>query len=110
MLRSRIWIPVVLVASVAACADGDAPSDPKDTPPGDPNVLVIRPDAHDVSPPLTELARRPVPFASERPREAEPWRRIPHKQIDAAGPVVDPVVQSAVGGPDIPTPITTFEG
>ncbi|HEX8110888.1 MAG TPA: hypothetical protein VF516_24315, partial [Kofleriaceae bacterium] len=73
-------------------------------------MQVIKPDAQDVSPPLSELAKRPVPFAVERQHEAEPWRAIPHKQLEASGPVVDPVVQTAIGGPDIPTPITTFEG
>jgi hypothetical protein len=101
MLRSRAWILGVLAASLTACATGG---------PDDSNVQVIKADAQDVSPPLSELAKRPVPFASERAHEAEPWRAIPHKQLEAAGPVVDPVVQSAIGGPDIPTPITTFEG
>ena len=102
MLRSRTWILGVLAVSVAACATG-GPSD-------DSNVQVIKPDVQDVSPPLSELAKRPVPFVSERAHEAEPARPIPHKQFEAAGQVADPVVQSAIGGPDIPTPITTFEG
>ena len=101
MLRSRAWILGVLAASLAACATGGA---------DDSNVQVIKADAQDVSPPLSELAKRPVPLASERTHEAEAWRRIPHPQIEAAGPVVDPVVQTAIGGPNIPTPITTFEG
>ena len=101
MLRSRAWILGVLAASLAACATGGS---------DDSNVQVIKADAQDVSPPLSELAKRPVPLASERTHEAEAWRRIPHAQIEAAGPVVDPVVQTAIGGPNIPTPITTFEG
>ena len=101
MLRSRAWILGVLAASLTACATGGS---------DDSNVQVIKPDAQDVSPPLSELAKRPVPLASERTHEAEAWRKIPHPQIEAAGPVVDPVVQTAVGGPNIPTPITTFEG
>jgi subtilisin-like proprotein convertase family protein len=101
MLRSRSWILGVLAVSLTACATGGA---------DDSNVTVIHPDAQDVSPPLSELAKRPVPLASERAHEAEAWRRIPHPQIEAAGPSVDPVVQSAIGGPNIPTPITTFEG
>lgn len=101
MLRSRAWILGVLAVSVTACATGGS---------DDSNVQVIKPDVSDVSPPLSELAKRPVPFVSERAHEAEAWRRIPHKQIEAAGQVVDPVVQSAIGGPNIPTPITTFEG
>ncbi len=100
-LRSRAWILGVLAASLAACATGGS---------DDSNVQVIKPDAQDVSPPLSELAKRPVPLASERAHEAEPWRAVPHKQLEASGPVVDPVVQTAIGGPDIPTPITNFEG
>jgi subtilisin-like proprotein convertase family protein len=102
MLRSRAWILGVLTASVAACATAGSDDSP--------NVQVIKPDVSDVSPPLSELAKRPVPYVSERAHEAEPWRAIPHKQIEAAGHVADPVVQSAIGGPNIPTPITTFEG
>jgi subtilisin-like proprotein convertase family protein len=101
MLRSRVWILGVLAASVTACATGGS---------DDSNVQVIKADAQDVSPPLSELAKRPVPFASERAHEAEAWRQIPHKHLEASGPVVDPVVQTAIGGPNIPTPITTFEG
>jgi subtilisin-like proprotein convertase family protein len=110
MLRAQIWMAAVLMASIAACGDGSVASDASDNARGDTNVLVIQSDGHDVSPPLSELARRPVPLGSETAREAEPWRKIPHPQMEAAGPVVDPVVQSAIGGPDIPTPITTFEG
>ena len=94
MLRSRAWILGVLAASLTACATGG---------PDDSNVQVIKADAQDVSPPLSELVKRPVPLASERAHEAEAWRRIPHPQIEAAGPVVDPLVQTAIGGPDIPT-------
>jgi subtilisin-like proprotein convertase family protein len=101
MLRSRAWILGVLAASLTACATGA---------PDDSNVQVIKADAQDVSPPLSELAKRPVPLASERAHEAEPWRKIPRKHLESSGPVVDPVVQTAFGGPDIPTPITTFEG
>src|ERR1041384_3067152 len=31
-------------------------------------------------------------------------------RLQSAGPVVDPVVQNAIGGPNIPTPSSTFEG
>ncbi|HEX7836986.1 MAG TPA: proprotein convertase P-domain-containing protein [Kofleriaceae bacterium] len=88
---------------VASCATGGPADDSK--------VTVIKPDSSDVSPPLTELAKIPVPeVVSLRGHEAEPVRAIPHMRLQSAGHVVDPVVQNAIGGPDIPTPITTFEG
>ncbi|HEX3758148.1 MAG TPA: hypothetical protein VHW23_05560, partial [Kofleriaceae bacterium] len=95
------WFAGVLAVSLVACATGGQ---------DDSNVQVIKPDVSDVSPPLSELAKRPVPYSLGRAHEAEPWRSIPHKQLEAAGPTVDPVVQNAIGGPNIPTPITTFEG
>ena len=89
--------------SVAACATGGPAAD-------DSGVQVIKPDMQDVSRPLSELAKLPVFQVATRAHEAEPWRGIPHKQFESAGSVVDPVVQDALGGPNIPTPITTFEG
>ncbi|HEY0476797.1 MAG TPA: proprotein convertase P-domain-containing protein [Kofleriaceae bacterium] len=95
----------MLALSVAACATG-GPSDDTNT-----KVEVIKPDAQDVSPPLTELAKIPVPEVfGLRAHEAEPVRGVPHMRAQAAGNVIDPVVQNALGGPNIPTPITTFEG
>src|SRR5262249_37024905 len=98
-MRSRTSVPGLLALFVAACATG-GPSD---------GVQVIKPDVQDVSPPLTELAKYPVPEASTRAHEAEPARRIPHPQLQSAQ-LADPVVQDAIGGPDIPSPITNFEG
>src|SRR3954452_15643959 len=107
MLRSRICVSGLLALFVAACATG-GPSDDKASsrpsanttnggPSGQPSMQVVKQDAQDVSPPLSELAKRRVPFVSERAHEAEPWRQIPHKQLQATGPVVDPVVQNAIG-------------
>src|SRR5262249_27664834 len=86
----------------AACATG-GPSD-------DPGVQVIKPDGQDVSPPLSELAKRPVPEVSVRAHEAEAWRQIPHKQFESAGPVIDTVVQTAIGGPNIPSLTAPCQG
>ena len=103
MLRSRACVSGLLALFVASCAAG-GPSD-------DSKVQVIKPDVQDVSPPLSELAKRPVPESLDRAREAEPVRPVPHMQFQAATQVADPVVQNAIGGgPNIPSPITTFEG
>src|SRR5262245_45152432 len=100
MLRSRAWILVVMPAFVAACATGG---------PDGQKPQVIKPDVSDVSPPLSLLAKEPVPeIVGLRSKEAEPWRAVPHMRFEATGPVIDPVVQSAVGsGPFIPSPIAT---
>ena len=120
MLRSRAWrVPGLLTLFVAACATGGpddkaagGPSDDKTMggPSGGANMRVIKPDSSDVSPPLTELARRAVPELAGRPREAEPVRPIPHMRAQLAGQVADPVVQSAFGGPLIPATSANFEG
>src|SRR5262245_16071879 len=104
MLRSRTWILAVMPAFVAACATG-GPSDNQ-------KVQVIKPDVSDVSPPLSLLAKEPIPeIVGLRSKEAEPWRAVPHMRFQSTEAVVDPVVQEAVGsGPFIPSPITTFEG
>src|ERR1041384_8289642 len=53
MLRSRARVPGLAPALfVAACATG-GPSD-------DTKVEIIKPDGHDISPPLTELVKIPV--------------------------------------------------
>jgi len=104
MLRSRTWLLGLMAATVAACATGGPADDSK--------VEVIKPSATDISPPLSELAKIPVPEnATLRAIEAEPWRAVPHMRFQSTAPVVDPVVQSSLGsGPFIPSPITTFEG
>src|SRR5678816_688002 len=103
MLRSRAYVPGLVALLVASCATGGSSDDSK--------VTVIKPDSSDVSPPLIELAKIPVPeVVGLRAHEAEPVRPVPHMRLQSAGQVTDPVVQSAIGGPDIPTPITTFEG
>ncbi len=103
MFPRRTWIFGVLTAAMAACAPEGASSDTK--------AQVIKPDGADVSLPLTELAKLPVPEGlRSRAREAEPVRLIPHMQGQAAALRPDPLLQSAFGtGPNIPTP-TTFEG
>src|SRR5215831_18497733 len=101
MFRSRACVPGLVALFVAGCATGG---------PDDSKVQVIKPDVQDVSPPLTELAKWPVPETSGRAREAEPARPIPHMRFESARQVTDPVVQNAIGGPNIPSPITNFEG
>ena len=101
MLRSSVWIPGLLIAFVAACAS-DGPAD-------DTTVQVIKPDVQDVSLPLSELAKVPVPEVS-RTFEAEPVRPIPHMRTQSDAQQADPVVQNAIGGANIPSPIASFEG
>jgi subtilisin-like proprotein convertase family protein len=92
-----------LTTLVVSCATG--------TPEEDTNVTVIKPDVYDVSPPLRELAKIPVPESSKlRAREASPARAIPHMRQRSAVQQPDPVVQNAIGGPNIPTPLVSFEG
>jgi subtilisin-like proprotein convertase family protein len=103
MLPTRNWILGLLTASVVACASED-PSD-------DTKVLVIKSDVQDVSAPLSELAKLAARDTVEiRAHEAEPVRPIPHMRTQSATLQADPVVQSAFGGADIPTPIVSFEG
>ena len=71
MLRSRLWLAVVVASSVAACATGGPADETK--------VEVIKPDVQDVSLPLRELAKVPViETTGLRAHEAEPARPIPH--------------------------------
>jgi len=104
MLRTRVWLSGLLATMVVSCATGAPDVDNK--------VTVIKPDAQDVSPPLRDLAKVPVPEVfGLRAHEAEPARPIPHMHGQAAAQGPDPVIQSAFGaGPNIPTPTTTFEG
>ena len=105
MLRSRAWFAVVLSTLVASCATGGAPEDDH------PRVEVIKADAQDVSPALSDLAKIPVPeVLGQRAREAEPWRSIPHPQIQTLGQPRDPVVQDVIGQAQIPSPLVSFEG
>ncbi|HEX7836988.1 MAG TPA: hypothetical protein VF469_05965 [Kofleriaceae bacterium] len=73
-------------------------------------MRIIHEDAHDVSPPLDELLKMAVPRVGGLAHEAEPWRRIPHAQLQSAGLVTDPVVQTAIGAPLIPTTMANCEG
>src|SRR5512146_694790 len=102
MLRSRTWVPGLLATLIVSCTAGS----PNDSP----QVEVINPDFQDVSRPLSEMAKDPVPEAIElSPREAEPVRPIPHMHPQLAGQQPDPVVQSAIGGPLIPSTAVNFE-
>jgi subtilisin-like proprotein convertase family protein len=105
MSRSKAWIPAALLMTlVASCASGG--SDDSNT-----KVEVIKPDVQDVSPPLSDLAKVPVPeLFGLRAHEAEPARPIPHMRTQSAAQVVDPVVQNAIGGPNIPSTTVNFEG
>jgi len=103
MLRSRAWIPGLLATLVVSCATGASDDDTK--------VTVVKPDHYDVSPPLSELAKIPVPeLLGLRARESSPVRAIPHMRQQSAVQQPDPVVQNAIGGPNIPTPLVSFEG
>ncbi len=104
MFRRRAWIVGGLTIAMAACAPEGASSDTK--------AQIIKPDGADVSLPLTELAKLPVPEVLRfRAREAEQVRPIPHMHGQAAAQQQDPVVQNAFGtGPNISTPTATFEG
>jgi hypothetical protein len=103
MLRSRTWFPGLLATLIVSCTAG-SPND-------GPQVEVIKPDFQDVSRPLSEMAKDPVPEAFKLgPREAEPVRPIPHMHPQLAGQQPDPVVQSAIGGPLIPSTAVNFEG
>src|ERR1044071_4948147 len=109
MLRSRAWslgLPAVsMLATLAmSCATG-APDDDRQ------KVEVIKSDAQDVSPALSDLAKIPVPeVIGLRAREADPWRSIPHAQLQSLSQQRDPVVQDAIGAANIPSTIVTFEG
>jgi subtilisin-like proprotein convertase family protein len=82
----------------------------------DNGVEVIEPEVQDVSRPLSELAKIPVftEAVGARGHEAEPARALPRMRKDdgarlrAAGE--DPVVQTALGTGQIPTPAANFEG
>ncbi len=106
MLQTRVWIPGLLATLVVSCATG-APDEGN-------RVTVIKPDGADVSLPLSELAKLPVPEVfGLRAHEAEPVRLIPHMHGQAAAQQPDPVVQIALGTGPIPTPPpppANFEG
>src|SRR5882724_2527530 len=103
MLRSRAWIPAALATLIASCATG--------TPDTNTKVEVIKPDVYDVSQPLSDLAKVPVPELSGlRAHEAEPARPIPHPRAQSTAVEADPVVQSAIGGPNIASTTVNFEG
>jgi subtilisin-like proprotein convertase family protein len=100
MLRSRAWFPGLLATLVVSCATG-----------GNPDVEVIKPDSQDVSPPLRDLAKVPVPESFDRAKEAEPHRMLPIvDRLQAQASQADSVVQNFIGTANIPSPTTTFEG
>src|SRR5882757_8540697 len=106
LTRPRIWIPALLLSTlVTSCASGGS-SDDK------PKVEVIKADMQDVSPPLSDLAKLPVPeLLSLRAHEAEPARPIPHMRgQQAVTNQADPVIQDAIGGANIPSTTVAFEG
>src|SRR5687768_12885323 len=89
MLRSKVWISGLLAIMAASCATG-SPDDDGDKP----KVDVVHADKNDISPPLSELAKVPVPeLFALRAREATPARAIPHMRFQSASAVKDPVVQ-----------------
>jgi hypothetical protein len=72
------------------------------------NVLNVV--AHDVSPPLRELANTaPSRLAADEVPEAEPVRRIPLKHMRTLA-AVDSVVQTTMGAQPIAAPTANFEG
>ncbi|HEV7558504.1 MAG TPA: proprotein convertase P-domain-containing protein [Kofleriaceae bacterium] len=87
---------------MTACASADAP---------DNGVEVVSPDHQDVSMPLRDMVKIPVPepLVAIRGHEAEPARPIPHMH-GVVAQLPDPVVQHGVGEATIPTPILNFEG
>ncbi|MEZ4360027.1 MAG: proprotein convertase P-domain-containing protein [Kofleriaceae bacterium] len=103
---------VGLVVALAGCADATIA-----LPDG---LEVVAAELRDVSPRLSELAKRPSPAPgalAERAREANPPRRITAAATRAAAavdrvtdPVADPVLQRAAGTGSIPAPIANFEG
>jgi subtilisin-like proprotein convertase family protein len=111
MLRSRAWFPGLLATLVVSCATGT----PEDL---DTNVKVYVPTGHDLSPALRDLAKVPVfETDGQRAREAEVPKPLPFsktlpfsQRLDPATLAADPVVQNAIGGPNIPTTIVNFEG
>jgi len=64
--------------------------------------------AHDVSPPLRELAKLPSLRAANRLHEAEPWRRVPLRASTTFAP--DPMIQTEQGTTPIAAPSVSFEG
>ena len=107
LAASTAWL---VAAATLAATTGTACSPSKSTP--DAGVHVIPLDGHDVSPPLRDLARRAPsnPPDDDEVHEAEPFRPIPHRWLDAAAQRPDPVVQSSLVTGSAPTMITQFEG
>src|SRR5919112_501035 len=105
--RSNVWFSGLLATLLVSCATGA----PQDDSPGNGKVDVVKPDLQDVSPPLSELAKRPVPeLFTARAHEAEPARPLPHMRLQAASTARDPVIQEAIGGANIPSTSVSFEG
>jgi subtilisin-like proprotein convertase family protein len=101
-LRFRLSLVPFLTMLAASCSS---------TP--DNGVEVIEPDMQDVSMPLADMAKIPVMVEEGlRGHEAEPARPIPHLRTADGARVhrEDPVVQSAFGTAQIPTPAVSFEG
>jgi hypothetical protein len=102
---------ILAVAAIVGLSGGcrGASSGPVETPPD--SAIVVNVVAHDLSPPLRELALQAPPRAridGDAP-EAEPVHRIPHPRMRSfAAP--DPVVQRALAPALIAAPIANFEG
>src|SRR5262245_48214502 len=89
-------LAVLVIPVLAACNGGKSVETKPDA------ADVIEMQAHDISPPLTELAKLPNAERAVIEHEAEPARPIPHRQTNA--PIVaDPNVQNAFGIGAIPT-------
>jgi subtilisin-like proprotein convertase family protein len=93
----------LLATMVVSCVPGAPDEGPK--------VEVIKADAQDVSLPLRDLAKLPVPeLFGLRAHEAEPVRPIPHMHAQSATQQHDPVVQNTVGSANAPSVLKSFEG
>jgi MYXO-CTERM domain-containing protein len=91
----------ILVLVVGAC-------NARETAPSPDAGQVLNIVAHDVSPPLRELAKLPSTRVREV-REAEPWRRIPLKHMSSTF-APDSAIQTQAGATPIAAPSVSFEG
>lgn len=76
---------------------------------------IVKADAYDVSPRLSELAKQAVTTSlteaqGERARVANPPRRIRQPELRRSALPADPTVQTLAGAGTIPSPIANFEG
>lgn len=95
-----------MASLLAACAEAS-----QSIPEG---LEIIKADAYDVSPRLSELAKEAVSTSlteaqGERARVANPPRRM-RQPAPGRPPAFDPTVQTLAGSGTIPSPIANFEG